>query len=220
MINSSFLPLKDRIQATGHHPDGKIDTNQHFYGIHPAASLHTTAKDYCKFLTACATDSFIREKMFAPAVPEFSQKDTKAIDAKVPVTVLKQINWGLGIGLQHNKDGSFTAFHWGDNQTCRNFTAVNLSTNQSITCLTNSANGPAIFQKIAEPIVGDLSATCQWLYSREGFKFDVDVKSNPAANYRAAVTEIKLSDPDTTEQISEKVTKYNPLKTIPNPDNQ
>ncbi len=42
----------------------------------------------------------------------------------------------------------------------------------------------------------------------------------PSREVAACVTEIKLSDPDTTEQLSDIVTKYNPLRTTPNPDNQ
>lgn len=168
MDHSSFVRPDTNDLAIGHHEDGKVDERQHFFGIHPAGSLHTTAEDYGKFLRACTNDEFIRKEMFAPCIANLAGKDNKGIKQEVPERVLSQIGWGLGIGLQKNPDGSTTAFHWGDGSgTCRNFAAINLSTNQAVACLTNSANGPSVFRDVCEPIVGDISAVSEWLSLRE-----------------------------------------------------
>jgi hypothetical protein len=135
--------------------------------VHPGGSMYTTASDYAKFLNACTEDSYIREKMFQPTVPSLKDRDTKAQTKNVSPDVLEQMSWGIGIGLQANADGSQVAFHWGDNGSGRNLAAINLNTGQAIVCLTNSANGPAAFQAVAEPIVGDLHAISQWLSIRE-----------------------------------------------------
>lgn len=146
--------------AIGHYQDGTVNPTQRFYGVHPAASLYTTASDYAKFLKACASDLYIREKMFKPCISSLRDKDTKAIDKGVAPEVLEQLSWGLGIGLQTKADGSRIAFHWGDNGTGRNLAAINLTTGESIVCLTNSANGPAAFRAIAEPVVGKNQTCC------------------------------------------------------------
>lgn len=188
MNHTSFIMPKDCTnQSVGHFSDGSVDTRPHFFGIHPAASLYTTAADYGKFLQAFAdtANKEVRKLMFEPALLDLSGKDSKAIEANVSDDVLKQIGWGVGIGLQKNKDGSMVAFHWGDgNNTCRNFAALNLTTNQAVVCLTNSENGPTVFKKIAEPIVGDLSPVCQWLFPREKFTLDTTLASNATQGYK------------------------------------
>lgn len=169
MTHSSFRPPKDISNlAVGHLKDGEMDPQRHFYFPHPAASLYTTAEDYGLFMKACVNDPFIRKHLFEVVVPELTNRDDKAMT--VSSDTLNHIAWGNGIGLQKSNTGSLTAFHWGDaNQTCRNFMAINLETNQATACFTNSANGPAIFRQIAEPIVGNLDAACEWLYTREGY---------------------------------------------------
>ncbi|WP_454784779.1 serine hydrolase domain-containing protein [Legionella sp. WA2024007413] len=193
--------------AVGHDDSGSTNLHQRFYGVHPAGSLYTTATDYGKFLRQCTTDKFVRREMFTPVVPTLTDRDTKGIKAGVSSDVLGQIAWGLGIGLQQTPDGRQVAFHWGDNHTGRNFAAIDLSTNQSVACFTNSADGPSIFQKIAEPVVGSLTPVSQWLSCREGLTF------NSSAKYRSAMTSIRGSEfaADTTSEII--VGTPNPLDT-------
>lgn len=182
MRSSSFIrPEQSDQLAIGHDAEGNVDLRQHFFGIHPAGSLHTTARDYVTFLKACVQDEFIRTAMFdlEPNVDSLlSKKDTEGSNQKVPSEVLDQIGWGVGIGLQKNSNGSLTAFHWGDGSgTCRNLAAINLDTNQAVVCLTNSANGPSIFRQLCEPIVGSLAPVSQWLAMRE--KLPISFKPKP-----------------------------------------
>ena len=169
MTHTSFLPPADtNTLPVGHFKDGTIDQRQHFYVVHPAGSLHTTPQDYCQFLNACVNDEFIKREMFTPCVKGLNGKDTVGMASKVPEEALSNISWGFGIGLQQCPDGTVVAFHWGDGAgTCRNFAAVNLTTNNAVACFTNSANGPSVFRTICEPIVGDLTAASQWLSLRE-----------------------------------------------------
>ncbi|KTC88069.1 MULTISPECIES: serine hydrolase domain-containing protein [Legionella] len=190
------LPEHASTIAIGHHQDGSINLSQRFYKIQPAGSLYTTAADYGEFLKQCMTDEFVKKEMFGlklndegeavftPIVPSLAVKeDKKAIKKGVSLEILENLAWGLGMGLQRNPDGSFTAFHWGDNGgTGRNFAAINLSTQQAVACFTNSANGPLVFQKIAEPVVGSLTRIRQWLSQREGLNF------NSTTLYRNAMT--------------------------------
>lgn len=201
--------------AIGHYPDATVNGTQKFFNIQPAGSLYTSAADYGKFLRECATDPFVQKEMFGmtttedgevvynPVVPSLVA-DTKGNDLKVPKNVLNKLAWGVGMGIQRNQDGSLTAFHWGDIKTGRNFAAINLKTKQSVACFTNSANGPLVFQKIAEPVVGSIKPICQWLSQREGLKF------NSTSVYKDA-----LANTRTYEPKEHSINIPNPFKTTP-----
>ena len=204
MNNSSFLSHEEgtekrKNRAIGHDSDGTPDKIEHFprkFGPNPAASLITTADDYAKFLRSCATDKFIRKYMFESQV-ELADKDKKAINAKVPPGALGRIKWGIGMGLQTDKNGATIAFHWGDCETFRAFTAMNLQTNKAVVCLTNSANGPLAFQEIAEPVVGNLAPVSEWLSCREGLKLHVASELYPPqSESRKTLSSSVKSQPD------------------------
>ncbi|HAU1321924.1 TPA: beta-lactamase family protein [Legionella pneumophila] len=195
--------------AVGHDDKGNANLNQRFYGVHSAGSLYTTAIDYGKFLKQCTTDEFVRKEMFTSIVPTLTDRDTKAMTAGVSPDTLGQIAWGVGIGLQQTPDGRRIAFHWGDNHSGRNFAAIDLSTNQSVACFTNSAHGPSIFQKIAEPVVGSLTPVSRWLSRREKLNF------NSTAIYREAITSIKSEEAKTDAKSEITGVAPNPFETTP-----
>ncbi len=163
MKNSSIT--EPASYAKGHFSDGKPDNRKFFYRSNPAASLFTTAADYARFLQACLHDEFIKQHIFRPQI-QLSGKDHKAPKAS-------DIYWGLGMGLQLTVDGSQIAFHWGDAESHRAFTAINLKTLQAVVCLTNGANGPRLFKTLCEPIVGNLNSVWQWLSHREGLELEL-----------------------------------------------
>ncbi len=181
MTSTSFLMHevgsdKREKRAIGHdfnHTPNPASEN--FVQEHPGASLITTAQDYQKFMQACVTDPYIKQNMFAVQV-DLCEKDHKAIEANVPQSYLRQIGWGLGIGLLVNDDGHTIAFHWGDINVSRSFTAYNLNTNQGVSCFTNSAHGPAIFSSVTES-VGDLSVVWAWLSKRESLPLRLEPTS-------------------------------------------
>ena len=192
MSHSGFIPppedseaLKKR--AISHSTDGIADTRRPPPGpisANPAASLVTTAEDYAKFLRACLNDKFIREHMFEPQV-NLAGKDKKAMDSGVSAETLGKISWGIGMGLLTADNGDRIAFHWGDNETARAFAATNLRTGEAVAIFANSANGPSIFRQVAEPVVGNIQAICQWLGPREKLDFD------PMAAYKKTLSDLR-----------------------------
>lgn len=205
MNSSSFVPheegtIKRSSRAIGHNAEGVPDEKEHFpreFRPNPAASLFTTAEDYAKFLRACVNDEFIKKHMLTPQV-ELAGKDIKAMDAGVSAETLEHMQWGLGMGLQRNKDGQMIAFHWGDVETCRAFGAINLDTEQIVSCFTNSANGPLIFQRVAEPVVGDLHEVSQWLSQREGLVL------NQTAMFRDAMLATRALSTDASSTVEDQ----------------
>lgn len=170
--------------------------------VQPAGSLYTTSSDYAKFLHACATDAYIREEMFKPAVPTLQGKDRKAIEEKgASPDDFRSIAWGTGIGIQTNTEGKpEVVFHWGDNGTGYNFAAYNLNSDKGIVLLTNDRKGPLAFRTTAELVVGDLSATSQWLSIREDL---------PMHKWANVVQEKKPSSTlgDTAQNIEQRTLK-------------
>lgn len=221
VANNGAAPVN---RATGHDAEGIADTDHpdyrpHFPAgfTHPAASLVTTAEDYAKFLNVCVRDPFMRARMFTPQV-ELKEKDTKGLTKGVsPEDTLSHIQWGLGMGLQTTPNGPAIAFHWGDINTNRAFTAVNLETNAATVCLTNSANGPRVFRQIAEPVVGNLNVVSDWLSRREG----LDVKPNQTQSYKQEFKRLREQAPgylEPTDTSSKKERdKFTPLPTTPKP---
>lgn len=203
MSHSGFIPPPEgstelAMRALGHKTDGTPDKRPPPSGpilANPAASLVTTAEDYAKFLNACLHDEFIRRHMFEPQPSQLSlaNRDQKAIDAGVSKETLRQMSWGIGMGLQTADTGDMIAFHWGDNETSRAFTAINLRTNEAAVCFTNSANGPALFRDIVEPVVGNLDVVSQWLSTREGLPIQQHIQI-PLAEGNAEKVNITISD--------------------------
>ncbi|MDX2345773.1 MAG: serine hydrolase [Legionella sp.] len=167
--------------AVGHNAAGVPDEKSHYVKQSeenpqmlfekplPAASLFITAEHYAKFLDACINDKFIREHMFVDS-NDLAGRDKKGLEAGVPSDMLNQLHWGLGMGIQNNKDGSKTLFHWGDSETFRNLATLRIEEDGSykgVVCLTNSADGAAIFRQVSEPIVGDNGPISVWLRKRE-----------------------------------------------------
>lgn len=244
MAHSSFYRPEDETNlAVGHNTASDPDARSHYpkkserteigkpYPANSAASLFTTPEDYSKFLIACIEDDFVRQHMFSAAV-QLSGKDTIGMRC-VPDDELKKLSWGLGMGLQQNDDGSRVAFHWGDSETFRNFTAIKFNEKGDyqggVTCFTNSANGPAVFRQLSEPVVGDLTAVSQWLAKRESLPINPSPTPQVTGQYEhagpaivqqynhsigavAVVHEHAVQDPKATDLISQDTVKNKPNK--------
>ncbi len=99
-----------------------------------AYSLYTTAQDYGKFLAAVLGDRAMLAHITASPVP---------VDAALGV------DWGLGWGVGHGRDGDYV-WQWGNNPGYRAFVMASVRTGDGVVMLTNSENG----LKLAEPVVG------------------------------------------------------------------
>jgi CubicO group peptidase (beta-lactamase class C family) len=68
---------------------------------HAAATLHTTATDYARFIAAVMNGELLSDTMAAAMLTPQMEVDSG-------------VSWGLGIGLQHSAPGSGASFwHWG-----------------------------------------------------------------------------------------------------------
>ncbi len=111
---------------------------------HAAATLHTTAIDFAKFMTALMNFRDVQastvDSLFSPQVivnPEESDK----------------IAWGLGFGLQHTRDG-LSCWHWGDNMVFRCLFVAYPTSKIGVVYFTNSYYGLAVRKQITDLAIG------------------------------------------------------------------
>ena len=141
-----------------------------------AGSMLTTAEDYVTFLQYCLKNDYLKSTLL-----------TSALSTLPPTTSpeTSQVQWGLGMGVYRDRDPKTEktktiAFHWGNNTGSISFCAMDMKTGDCVVSFANSMNGPSVFQKVAEPIVGDITPLFQWLSQYCGFK-DVNPPQAPEA---------------------------------------
>jgi CubicO group peptidase (beta-lactamase class C family) len=110
-----------------------------------AASLITTARDYARFLAHVAG-----------AVP-VAALSLPAPLARAMITPQVRLNsalaWGLGWGLQDDEQVR-TLWHWGANNGFRNFCLADQSHGRAAVVLTNSGNGPRVYERVIVSLTG------------------------------------------------------------------
>jgi CubicO group peptidase (beta-lactamase class C family) len=131
-----------------------------------AATLHTTAADYARFLQAVLSGARLKpetaKQWLAPQVRlrqhciECLSTDGQDAD--------QHVAWGLGWGLEPDA-GSF--FHWGDNGQFKAFVAGSLADRSAVVVFTNGYNGMAIMPDVINQLMpGDHPAFIWLNYAR------------------------------------------------------
>ena len=152
MPSSHFMatPQFNAHKARGHHADGTLERERVFAWENTAWTLSTTASDYQHFVQRAlfagqGLQPATHAAMLAPASAANDPRAQSAADAR--------IQWGLGVGLQH--DGSRRlAWHWGDNPGFKALFALDIDSGQSLVLLTNSQNGPQAYRPLLQHFLG------------------------------------------------------------------
>lgn len=116
---------------------------------HAAATLHTTAPDFARFMSAVINGALLSDSMAAAYL-------TPQIDVDTGVT------WGLGIGLQDNAQGR-AFWHWGDNAGYKAYTLTYPERHVGVVWFTNSENGQDILRSLLDHTVGGEHPAVAWL---------------------------------------------------------
>ena len=118
-------------------------------------SLHTTAKDYAKFLAALLSD-------------------TQAVQLIVqnPVSVVPKlsIGWGLGWGIENSEQEVFI-WQWGNNPGYRAFVMASTRSGDAVVMLTNSEEGLALAEPIVSAVLPGRHGVFRSYLIREGFSY-------------------------------------------------
>ncbi|UCC73155.1 MAG: class A beta-lactamase-related serine hydrolase [Gemmatimonadota bacterium] len=153
MTSSSYI-WDDRFEANlalPHNSDGEL-TRKGRPGPdrgHAAATLHTSASDFARFMIALMNGTGLR--------------DSVAVAMLTPqIEVDSGVTWGLGIGLQENESGR-GFWHWGDNAGYKAYTLTYPDRGVGMIWFTNSDNGHAILEGLLAETVGGEHRAVVWL---------------------------------------------------------
>ena len=118
-----------------------------------AASLLTTVSDYAKFLS----------QVVAPPAGGISlSPSTRSIMLKPQVRLNSALHWGLGWGIQRDEHGE-VLWHWGANNSFRNFVIADAVNGRAIVVFTNSENGPRIYERVIVAVTGHDHPAFLWI---------------------------------------------------------
>ncbi len=151
-----------------------------------ANSLHTTAKEYARFMSAWVHDkSPVMQEAFIPAI-YMTTDQWAAKGTGVSNNDLINVAWGLGIGLEIKNDKVIAAYHSGDMNEWRAWVAVNLADENNkttIVYLANSPNGHMLADQIVAPNVA-LNHALNYFFQKYGFarEYTEDWQEKQAGN--------------------------------------
>lgn len=148
--------------AEGHWASGEVRPSPRYEEANSAYSLMTTSTDFGKFLAFMMAGGNLTEKTLSEMLAVQTRMTGSETRTAHPEEIWGKIFWGLSWGIQKTDDRTIY-WHWGDNETYRNFTAFDLDRKIGFVYFTNSENGLAIANEIAQPIVGDMHWTITWL---------------------------------------------------------
>ena len=118
-----------------------------------AASLLTTINDYAIFLRQIVAP---REQGIALAPA------TRAAMLEPRIRLNSALHWGLGWGIQRDEHGE-VLWHWGANNSFRNFVIADAVNGRAIVVFTNSENGPRIYERVIVAVTGHDHPAFLWI---------------------------------------------------------
>jgi CubicO group peptidase (beta-lactamase class C family) len=129
-----------------------------------AASLHTTARDYARFLAAVMNGTGLKpetvKNMLTPQVRvDEGGSDTTARPAD---KLSSMIAWGLGMGLQTTADG-VSFWHWGDNGDAKAYFVVHPRQKVGLVMFANSSNGLSFLPELVDEAIGGEQPAIAWI---------------------------------------------------------
>lgn len=159
MIHSSFVweTRFDSTAATPHDLLARPRRKNKPTTANAAASLHTTATEYARFVIAVLTgeglDPDLAAMMREPLVP---------VEARGQAEASRHLAWGLGWGIQDGERGR-AIWHWGDNGNFRCFVIAFPEREQGLVYFTNSNSGLAIAGDLVSIPFPDTPWSVRWL---------------------------------------------------------
>ncbi|HWS98766.1 MAG TPA: serine hydrolase [Pyrinomonadaceae bacterium] len=168
MTSSSYVwqAAYESRKVYGHDPFGSVTGRRKPAEANAAASLHTTAEDYAKFVTAVMTGAGLRKKtareMLTPYV-KVQEGCTDCVTNPSAGALSQTVSWGLGWGLQHTADGD-SFWHWGDsNNDAQAYVVAFPKRKLALMVFADSGNGHSIIPRIIDAAIGGQQPAVGWL---------------------------------------------------------
>lgn len=201
MTSSSYVwrDTYDTLKTFRHNARGlAISQNKTPAGAsNAAASLHTTAQDYARFVAAILNGTGLKpetRKLMLTPQTQVIAGGANSLNNPKPQPV-PDVAWGLGWGLQTTADG-LSFWHWGDNGDSKAYIIAFDQQKLGVVFFANSANGLSIAREIVAEAVGGAQPALSWLnyesYKSPGRLLSKAIYAKGAAaalnEYRAART--------------------------------
>jgi len=167
MTSSSFVWRQnyDSLKAYAHDSAGGLAGRGKPSQANAAASLHTTALDYAKFVSAILQRKGIKEatvrEMLRPQV-KVDNACAVCFERSASGKFSSAIAWGLGWGLESTPIGN-SFWHWGDNGNVKSYVVAFDKSKTGVVIFSNSANGLSIADEIAGNVGGGRQTALAWL---------------------------------------------------------
>lgn len=129
-----------------------------------AASLHTTARDYGRFVAAMLKGVGLKpETRRLMLTPQAQVREGGATTINRPqAKPFPEVSWGLGWGLQTTRDG-LSFWHWGDNGNHKAYVVAFDKEKMGVVVFANSVYGLSITPEIVAEAVGGEQPALAWL---------------------------------------------------------
>jgi CubicO group peptidase (beta-lactamase class C family) len=176
----------DRLSATGHNLGGGAVKKGKPSQANAAASLHTTALDYARFVIAVMNGTGLEARSSRMMLTPQSTVDERCTNCtdRTDFHPSASLSWGLGWGLEKPAWGT-SYWHWGDNGVFRCFVMASRQTRNGVVMFTNSENGLAIAGEVVRLALGGEHPAIAWLrydqYDTPAMKFVMTALDEGAA---------------------------------------
>lgn len=183
MTHTSFLP-PERPHYMAHTESSRAKSREVPKTPNAANSLHTTARDYTRLMTAWMNDlSPIMQQAFEPQISLAKDKqklpgESTPAAKDVADDEKSHLAWGLGIGLELEKGNAVKAFHMGDMNQYRSQVALDLRDKSCVAYFANGrdhkeANGHILGPLAITPKI-PMPRAHRWFYEKFRFARNAD----------------------------------------------
>jgi CubicO group peptidase (beta-lactamase class C family) len=166
MTSSSYVwrPDYDARSAMPHDAAGQQEEVFKPKEANAAASLHTTAGDYARFVDALLNGTGLKpqtiREMEKPQIA-VNPECTNCTEQE-PKELSKSVFWGLGIGIQETAQGE-SLWHWGDNGRFKCYVVAYPKQKVGAVVFMNGENGLSIISELLQTAVGGDQPALRWL---------------------------------------------------------
>jgi CubicO group peptidase (beta-lactamase class C family) len=129
-----------------------------------AASLHTTAQDYARFIAAVLKGTGLKkETLTRMLTPQVKVDEGGTNTTGRPADKLSpNVSWGLGFGLQTTADG-ISFWHWGDNGDTKAYFVAFAKQKTGVVVFANGTNGLSFMPELIGEAIGGQQPALAWL---------------------------------------------------------
>jgi len=161
----TWKPEYDSLKAFSHNELLEVAGRGKPLEANAANSLHTTASDYARFLTAVLNGEGLKKQTYQEMVKSQVLIDSTCViclSADQASHLSPHLAWGLGWGIEKQQAGTWL-WHWGDNGTYKGFAMGNLESKDAVVYFSNSINGLSIAEELLQKTLGTSTYTIKWL---------------------------------------------------------